>query len=419
MAKQNFTATWINNLPYTLKRKVYIDASPNTKFLNCDFILVVGSKSKSAFLRYRPKINGVEKTRTIKIGDADVIDLMELREAYEREVLNLKKQDSPILQSKEIRKFNLGNAIDFYLAFMLQRKKTPADKDSLIKLKTEPFRYGIVGDLLLLELEDLDVQEIIQPLIDKGSLYSANMKREFIQRVWNKSATKHKLVRKILRGIPNPATFDMEEEYGFVKQASKKYLGLENIPEFFDIVATAHRSDLRDFFHLSLYLGQHPFGEIAKMRWDQLQEIDGQIWWIMETGFHKVKKSHQVPLHATVMEIINKYKGSDDVYVFPNTISNTRELYDQQDFKYIMKQFRAKHQIKWDMRCLRSTFITIIANADPTFKPQYLANQYDSTVTNKNYLHRGLISYHDLKIDMINKYMEIIQDTLNARAKES
>jgi len=154
------------------------------------------------------------------------------------------------------------------------------------------------------------------------------------------------------------------------------------------------------------------------MRWDQLQEIDGQIWWIMETGFHKVKKSHQVPLHATVMDIINKYKGSDDVYVFPNTISDTRELYDQQDFKYIMKQFRAKHQIKWDMRCLRSTFITIIANADSSFKPQYLANQYDATVTNKNYLHRGLISYHDLKIDMINRYMEIIQDTLNDK-KES
>ena len=157
MANQKFTPTWIERLPYSSKRKVYIDASPNTKFQNCDFMLVVGSKSKSAYLRYRPKVNGVEKTRTIKIGDADVIDLMDLREAYEREVLNLKKQDSPILQAKEIRKFNLSNAIDFYLAFMLQRKKTPADTDSLIKLKTEPFRDGVVGDLLLLELEDLDV----------------------------------------------------------------------------------------------------------------------------------------------------------------------------------------------------------------------------------------------------------------------
>jgi len=117
------------------------------------------------------------------------------------------------------------------------------------------------------------------------------------------------------------------------------------------------------------------------------------------------------------MDIINKWKGSHDVYVFPNTASTTKELYDQHDFKYIMKQFRKKHEIKWDMRCLRSTFITLIADLNPTFKPQYLANQYESTVTNSNYLHRSLISYQDLKIDMINAYMNLIQDKLSEVSK--
>ena len=82
-----------------------------------------------------------------------------------------------------------------------------------------------------------------------------------------------------------------------------------------------------------------------------------------------------------------------------------------------MKQFRKKYNIAWDMRCLRSTFITLIADLDPTFKPQYLANQYESTVTNSNYLHRSLISYQDLKIDMINAYMNLVQDKLSEVSK--
>jgi len=412
MAQLRFNPAWLKKLPFSTNRIHYTDSHPRSKYPNFDLLIITGARSKSAYLRHIHKKNGKQVRKLIKLADmtSGAVSISELRDIYQDKVIEFQRNDSGILLSRDLQNFTLRDAINFYL-----EDKNPQDKENLIKLKDEPFKKQTVGDFILKELEDLDVQEIIKPLVDKGSLYSANMKREFIQRVWNHTVKKHKVVRKILRGYPNPATFDMKDEYGFVKQASTKYLGLEDIPEFFNIVETSHRSDLKDFFYLALYLGQHPFGEIAKMRWDQLQEIDGQTWWIMETGFHKVKKSHQVPLHATVMEIINKYKGSDDVYVFPNTFNNKKELYDQHDFKYIMKQFRAKHEIKWDMRCLRSTFITVIANADSSFKPQYLANQYESNVTNSNYLHRGLISYHDLKIDMINRYMEIIQDTSNEK----
>ena len=410
MAQLEFTPAWLKKLPFSSNRIHYTDSHPRSKYPNFDLMIITGARTKTAFIRHRDKTNGKDVRKLSKLADmtTGAVGISELRDIYQDKVIQFQRNDNGELLKRDLQKFNMRDAINFYL-----ENNNPQDKHNLIKLKDEPFLNKTVGDLVLKDLEDLDVQDIIKPLVDIGSLYSANMKREFIQRVWNYTLKKHRQVRKILRGYPNPATFDMKAEYGFVKEASQKYLGLDEIPEFFNIVATAHRPDLKDFFHLSLYLGQHPFGEIAKMRWDQLQEIDGQIWWIMEIGFHKVKKSHQVPLHATVMEIINKYKGLDDVYVFPNTVSDVRDLYDQQDFKYIMKQFRNKYDIKWDMRCLRSTFITVIADADPSFKPQYLANQYDSNVTNSNYLHRGLISYKDLKIDMINKYMEIIQDTLN------
>ena len=412
MAQISFTPAWLKKLPFSSNRIHYTDSSSGSKYPNFDLLVISGARSITGYCRFIERKNGKQIRKLIKLADLtnNALSLSELRDLYRDKVNEMQRNENGELLKKDLQQFTLGNAIDFYL-----EENNPQDAHHLIKLKDEPFDNQRIGDLVLKDLEDLDVQDIIKPLVKKGSLYSANMKREFIQRVWNNTLREHRTVRKILRGYPNPATFDMQKKYGFVKEASAKYLGFDDIPEFFDIVATCHRSDLRDFFHLALYLGQHPFGEIAKMRWDQLQEVDGQLWWIMEKGFHKVNRSHQIPLHATAMDIINKWKGSHDVYVFPNTASTTKELYDQHDFKYIMKQFRKKHEIKWDMRCLRSTFITLIADLDPTFKPQYLANQYESTVTNSNYLHRSLISYQDLKIDMINKYMELLQDKLNEK----
>ena len=414
MAQISFTPAWLKKLPFSSNRIHYTDSHPRSKYPNFDLLIITGVRTKTAYLRHIHKSNRKQIRKLIKLADmtSGAVGLSELRDIYQKKVIEFQRNDNGILLSRDLQKFSLRNAIDFYL-----ENNNPQDRQNFIKLKDEPFKSQTVGHFILKDLEDLDVQEIIKPLIDKGSLYSANMKREFIQRAWNYTIKNHREVRKILRGYPNPATFNMQKKYGFVKEASAKYLGFDDILEFFDIVATCHRSDLRDFFHLALYLGQHPFGEIAKMRWDQLQEVDGQLWWIMEKGFHKVNRSHQIPLHATAMDIINKWKGSHDVYVFPNTASTTKELYDQHDFKYIMKQFRRKHEIKWDMRCLRSTFITLIADLDPTFKPQYLANQYESTVTNSNYLHRSLISYQDLKIDMINAYMNLIQDKLSEVSK--
>ena len=72
MSTQKFNHTWIKRLPYSSKRKVYIDSTNNTKFTNCDFVLIVGARSKTAYLRYRPTKNGVRKAVLKKIGDANV-----------------------------------------------------------------------------------------------------------------------------------------------------------------------------------------------------------------------------------------------------------------------------------------------------------------------------------------------------------
>jgi len=409
MAQIQFTPTWISKVPFTTKRKHYTDSHPRSKFGNCDLVLVVGGRTKTGYLRFRKYINGKRRDQLIKLADmtSNAISLSELRDIYETKVIEIKRNESPVLVAKSFQTFTLGDAIDFYL-----ERKNPSDIGQLLNIKEDLVGARKAGDLILMDLSTSQVKELVEPLVQKGSLYSANMKREFIQRVWNYCLREHDEIKKLIARFANPATFDMKLYCQFEKKASTKSLSLEEYAEFFDIVSTCKREDIRDLFHMFLYLGQHPFSEIARMRWDQLQEIDGQWWWFMEEGFHKTSKRHTIPLHPIVMDIINKYKEFDETYVFPNPLKG-KEFYNAHDFKYYMKEFRRKYQIEWDVRCLRAAFITTIEESNMTFRAGILCNQAAQNITEKNYLGRGKIPFKDFKIEMINAYMEIIKGVKN------
>ena len=79
-----------------------------------------------------------------------------------------------------------------------------------------------------------------------------------------------------------------------------------------------------------------------------------------------------------------------------------------------MRRLKKTHNIDWDMRCLRASFVTAITNLDHTYRAGILCNQAGQNITEKNYV-RGNITYFDFKIEMINAYMELIQDKLNAK----
>ena len=409
MSGIKLTAQKIEKLPFSSKRVLYIDKEPTTKFQSCDFILVVGARTKTAYLRHRPKINGVRKNQMIKLGDATVISLSELRDIYFEEVTKIKRGESDYLIEKDQRDIKLRDLTDFYI-----QKKNPSDYDKtqMNNLMDQSIDKIKVGDLLCKSLEFFDIQDVLQQDVDKGSMYVANMKREFIQRVWNYS-TKNNRNAQILRKMSNPASFSMNDWVNWKKKPSTKELDVNDYPQFFEAVNSLHRSDFKDIIKMALYTGQHPYSEIAQMRWDQIQEIDGQMWWMMEEGFHKVEKPHQFPLHKMVMDIINKYKGNDDVLVFKN-INDKLDTYTKDHLKNAMRRLKKTHNVTWDIRCLRASFVTAISNLDPTFKAGILCNQAGQNITEKNYI-RGKITYFDFKIKMINAYMNLIQDKLNEK----
>ena len=151
------------------------------------------------------------------------------------------------------------------------------------------------------------------------------------------------------------------------------------------------------------------------MRWDQIVKIDDQYWWMMEEGFHKVQTKHSLPLHPVTMKIIDKYKGNDDVYVFKNLVDK-KGLHDKHTFKNAIRRLKRTHNITWDIRCLRASFITTIGEINPSFRAGILTNQAGQNITEKVY-HRGDITYYDFKVDMINAYMELIQGKQNEVSK--
>ena len=414
MSTHKFNHTWIEKLPYSSKRKLYIDSTINTKFTNCDFILMVGARSKTAYLRYRPVENGKRKQVMKKIGDANVIPLSDLKEAYTKQALQILTKDSPILTEKETRNMTIGHLIDFYIKDKESKKKVVSDKANMLSLKNQSYLESTVGNLKCSEQDVFTIKDLIQLDADNEKFYVANMKREFIQRVWNYALKNNREYNKILKTISNPASFSMEEWIGWKKEPSKVVLHEEDYKEFFETVNTIDRSDFRDLLYMFLFTGQHPYSEVAKMRWNQIKKINGQYWWFMEKGFHKTAKEHQLPLHKMAMNIINKYKDNDDVYVFKN-LHDKSELHDKNTFKNVLRRLRNSHNITWDIRCLRASFVTTITNIDNEFRAGVLCNQAGQNITEKNYVRadKDGILYTDFKVDMINAYMELIQDKLD------
>ena len=414
MSGIKLTAQKIEKLPYSSKRTLYIDKHPTTKYQSCDFILVVGARTKTAFLRHRPKVNGVRKQQMIKLGDATVISLSELRDMYLEEVIKIRRGESEYLVAKDQREITLGNLVDIYITGKEQGKGKDVskyDKEQMKRLMNQKLDRVLVGDLKCVDLDTDVIKKILQEDVDKDSMYVASQKREYIQRVWNYSIKNSKA--KVLENIKNPASFSMVDWIDWKKEPSEKFIEAKDFPEFFKVVDSIGRSDFRDIIKMSLFTGQHPYAEIAKMRWDQIQEVEGQTWWIMEKGFHKIDKPHQFPLHKMMLDIINKYKGNDDVYVFKN-------IYDKDDFYHkdnvgnVLGRLRKTHNIKWDLRCLRSSFLTAITNLDHTFRAGILCNQAGQNITEAVYI-RGAITYFDFKVQMINAYMDLIQDKLNEK----
>jgi integrase len=102
----------------------------------------------------------------------------------------------------------------------------------------------------------------------------------------------------------------------FRMQSRDRFLQAEELPRFFQALATESDDNIRDFFQLALYTGARR-GNMLAMRWDQLS-LDSASWRIPET---KNGEPIIVPLVEEAVEILRRRlrTAQSVAWVFPGS----------------------------------------------------------------------------------------------------
>ena len=285
---------------------------------------------------------------------------------------------------------------------------------------------NVLGHLPMKDINKKVVKDFYAENRNKKQYAMANYKREIVQRIWNYNLEENEDECVSFEDLGNPAHHkmaligaDKKKKKGklyWTQQPSKAKVKDEQIKTLFDAIEKEQHTDKKNLIKLFFYLGQHPFTEICMMRWEQLQEEDGQWWWVMEEGFHKTGTKHTVPLHPTVMKIIDAQRGKDETYVF---VSNFRKdnqgnllPYQRSGFAKQIKRIREElddNTITY--QCFRATVTTKLRELGKGHEPSYLMNQKLQGISDKVYTRS---EFRPLKIKMVNDWMDYVEERVNA-----
>ena len=401
----NFRDSSISSLPLSNGSAIaYYDIGKSFSVENCKLMLLVGKTKKSFYLLYRKTTNGKNETKKIKLGDYGTITLKQARDKYKHEAMLITEQTDSYIQEYNNKDLTVEECLDFYL------------KDNDIS-KNEEYLFNAVrsqlGHLPVKDLNKTKVREFYIEQFKNKNFYSANARREVVQRIWNYNAEWNPRF-EFLKDVKNPATHQIAKNWK--KTASNRVVETEQIKPLWEAIEQIKKDDIRDLIKLFFYLGQHPYSEICNMKWEQISKVDDWYWWTMEEGFHKDKRiKHSVPLHPKVYELIEARKGMHETYVF---VSNTRKdskgdlmPYNKSSFtKHVKRLKEALGDNEIDFRCFRATVSTKIKEIDITNEPSYFMGQTLGGVSNEVYIRS---EFRPLKIKMANDWINYIEEQIN------
>ena len=400
----DFTPAIVNSLKLQGdKNDTYYDSHKKAIIPNCRLQLVVGSKSKTYYLVFRKNVNGKENKRMVKLGSHPALTVSLAREKFIQEAISIVTDQDKFLSEKKNIGITINDMVDFY------------NDEKGIK-KDENFLFNEVrnnlGNVLAKSLTRYTVQDFYKPQIQNRNLHSANSRREIVQRIWNYNIRWNKKC-EFLEDKKNPASWKIE---GFKKEASTRLIEKFQIKPLMEAIYKEENKEKSDLLKLFFILGQHPYTEICKMRWEQIQddpEYPNTKWWVMEEGFHKVKDlKHTVYLHPVVMNIINRQKGKDDTHVFTSKYNldnqGNRKPYTKTGFSKQMKRIKdylGTQDI--DIRCFRASITTHLREMSKGYEPSYLLGQALPGISNRVYTRS---EFKAQKIEMTNAWIKFIED---------
>lgn len=407
-----FKASTVDRLPYSDKQTEYFDNL--IKMPNSRLCLRVGKVSKTWVLHYRKAHNGKVNKITKTLGNSNAITLAQARNKFLQEVATIVGNTDEFIRKENSKDITFNECADVYLN---ERKPSKNEITIINVVKKE------IGHFPMKAITKKVVRGVYESNRQSEQYRMANYKRDIISRIWNFNLEVNEDECASFENLVNPAKQKIRlvnPRKGVIfwsKESSDAKVKDEQIKPLFDAIATLGHKEKADLIKLFFYLGQHPFTEICYMRWDQLVKEDGYWWWKMEKGFHKESLEHTVPLHPTVMKIINKQKGKDKKFVFVSLnrkdASGNLKPYARSGFG---KQILAIRELLGDetitYQCFRATVTTKLRELAKGHEPSYLFGQQLAGISNAVYTRS---EFKDLKIAMVNDWMNFIEGKLNER----
>ena len=319
-ARINFTKRTLETLPIPKeKRAVWHDA--NTRGLG----LLVQPTGHKSFFWFR-KVNGAPTWQTIgAFPDLSVEQARSSADQFNSDIAEWKRKNyegpSPF---KRQDGFTLGSAFEKYMYVYrtkgMSEKRGPAPEKSLYDSQSWFDHY-----LKRLEKRKLDsirrddVKELHDDITEKHGPVVANRVVGLLRRVINFT------IREELWHGQNPAeTIRLNPE-----NSRERFLMPDEMVRVQKALDKEANADLRDFVHLSLYVGQRK-KNLLRMRWSEInQSVTGENIWIIPTT--KNGEPHIVPLLPEAMKVLQERKRRADglsPWVFPSKTSKSGHFVD-------------------------------------------------------------------------------------------
>jgi len=173
------------------------------------------------------------------------------------------------------------------------------------------------------QISKIEILELHEKIGHESGIYQANRLLERIRAIYNKAIEWGWNGDNPTKGVKK-----------FKEKSRQRFLRKDEIPRFFQALATEPNDTIRDFIILSLLTGARKSNVLA-MQWEEVN-FSLSEWHIKET---KNGESHVIPLTGPAIEILQERRASSlSPFVFPGKGKKGHLVDPKKSWKRILKQ---------------------------------------------------------------------------------
>ncbi|MGI4843004.1 MAG: tyrosine-type recombinase/integrase [Janthinobacterium lividum] len=291
---------------------------------NPGFGVRVGSKGDISF-QYLYRSSG--KPRRYTLGKFPALSLRAARMEYQRAALLVSEGGDPASEQRTKRQAQrtaltvealCHEFIERYAK--LQKRTWQADARRL-----ERDVIARLGKCALKEVTRRDLTKLLDVKMDEGAPISANRLQALLSKLFGWAVERGHLDVSPAAGMRKPA-----------KETSRERVlqHQEIFPLWYELdtgAATGMHVVTRRALQVMLLTGQRK-GEVLRMKWDDIEALDGRATWTIPPGSSKNGKSHRVPLSSNVVDLLMLLKvtlaalGISSTWCFPSPVKPLQHL---------------------------------------------------------------------------------------------